>query len=146
MWRSRQEGQHETKHCTAVNRGSNKIYFSHIKKSPYQFKCMLYLQYFHCLTLLSDSPFPTLCLKLALWQILHSGWTRFNFWMSHSVTLQYSQSDDQTTKHLHSQPEMSMKLSTILVILVEFMDVPSTSFCLTEDGSFWVTAVSIHSN
>ena len=45
----------EVKQCIGVDRGSSKMYLSHLKKSKYQFKCTLYLEYFHCFTLSSDS-------------------------------------------------------------------------------------------
>ncbi len=45
----------EAKQCTAVDRDSSKMYFSHLKKIL--FKYTLYLEYFQRFTLLSDSPF-----------------------------------------------------------------------------------------
>ena len=44
----------EVAQCTAVDRVSSKMYFCQLK-SQYQFKCMLYLEYFHCFTIPLDS-------------------------------------------------------------------------------------------
>ena len=41
----------EAKQCAAEDRVSSIMYYSHIKK------CVLYLEYYHCFTLLSDSLF-----------------------------------------------------------------------------------------